>query len=56
MSGETPAYISYLAEKLGRRVEYFPYPLCGNSVPMPRLKPVVAAAIGSGRGDKGYFL
>ena len=56
LSGETMAYISYLTEKLGEHVEYFPYPLSGDSAPMPRSKPVVAAAIGSGRGDKGYFL
>lgn len=56
VSAETPAYVSYLARKLGEDVSYFPQPLSGDAMPMPSSSPIIAASIGSGRGDKGYFL
>jgi glycosyltransferase involved in cell wall biosynthesis len=30
--------------------------MSGEHMPMPRSEPVIAASIGSGRGDRGYFL
>ncbi|HEX9200370.1 MAG TPA: hypothetical protein VF865_12475 [Acidobacteriaceae bacterium] len=56
LSAETPAYASYLAEKLGAVVTYFPQPLGHDSVPMPATEPRIAASMGSARRDKGYFL
>ena len=56
VSSETPAYGSYLAEKFGIEVNYFPQPLSGDAIPMPASEPTIAAGMGSARSDKGYFL
>ncbi len=53
---ETPAYAAFLTQQLGREVSYFPAPMGGEPMPMPRSEPAIAASIGSGRGDRGYFL
>jgi glycosyltransferase involved in cell wall biosynthesis len=56
VSSETPAYGSYLAEKLGVEVNYFPQPLSGDAISMPAAEPAIAVCMGSARSDKGYFL
>ena len=53
---ETPAYAAYLTRRLRTQVNYFPAPMSGDHMPMPRSEPTIAASIGSGRGDRGYFL
>ncbi len=55
MSAETPVYASYLTSIVGFEVFYFPYPLVGPLLPMPRKKPADIVSIGQGRRDKGYF-
>jgi hypothetical protein len=56
VSAETPAYAAYLGRRYGVQAAFFPQPLSGDAMPMPAGQPRVVAAIGSGRGDKGYFL
>jgi glycosyltransferase involved in cell wall biosynthesis len=56
LSAETPVYATYLSRVLKGDVFYFPYPLMGPLIPMPRVRPALVTSIGQGRDDKGYFL
>lgn len=56
ISAETPSYAAHLSKILGYSAFYFPYPVSGEAMPMPRTKPRMLSSIGAGRGEKGYML